>query len=244
MGAREDTSAVLLLFDIDGTLLSGAATEHALAMRLALHEVYGVGDPQGAAAGLPRVEAAGRTDLEIARETLMLCGRSATTIDDGLERLMQCCVREYVLRAPEDISERVLPGIPQLLAQLDGLEQVHLSLVTGNVEPIARSKLKRAGIGGYFPSDQGGFGSDSEDRSDLPGIARTRAGKDGLAYPRERTVVVGDTPRDIACARADGVRCLAVCSGSYGPDELSDADAVAEDTAQLGRLLAAELERA
>jgi phosphoglycolate phosphatase len=232
---------VLVLFDIDGTLLSGAATEHAMAMRRALHEVYGVGDPQGSAEGLPKVAAAGRTDLEIARETLMLCGRSARTIDDGLERLVACCIREYALSAPEDLSERVVPGIPQLLAQLDGLEQVRLSLVTGNLEPIARSKLKRAGLGGYFPSGQGGFGSDSEDRSDLPGIARARAGADGAQYPRERTVVVGDTPLDVACARADGVRCLAVCSGSYGPDELSDADGVAEDTIRLRELLEREL---
>jgi phosphoglycolate phosphatase len=232
---------VLVLFDIDGTLLSGAATEHAMAMRRALHEVYGVGDPQGSAEGLPKVAAAGRTDLEIARETLMLCGRSARTIDDGLERLVACWIGEYALSAPEDLSERVVPGIPQLLAQLDGLEQVRLSLVTGNLEPIARSKLKRAGLGSYFPSGQGGFGSDSEDRSDLPGIARARAGADGAQYPRECAVLVGDTPLDVACARADGVRCLAVCSGSYGPDELSDADGVAEDTMRLRELLEREL---
>jgi phosphoglycolate phosphatase-like HAD superfamily hydrolase len=67
-----------------------------------------------------------------------------------------------------------------------------------------RVKLARAGIGDYFEPGQGGFGSDHLDRSELPAIARARA--DG--WPRERTVVIGDTPRDIACARADGVHDL------------------------------------
>ena len=69
---------------------------------------------------------------------------------------------------------------------------------------------------------QGGFGSDAEDRDELPPIARARAG----GYPRERTIVIGDTPLDIACARADGVRVLAVATGIFAADELSDADAV------------------
>jgi phosphoglycolate phosphatase-like HAD superfamily hydrolase len=97
-----------------------------------------------------------------------------------------------------------------------------MSLVTGNLEPIAHLKLKRAGIGHHFPSGQGGFGSDHEDRSELPAIARQRAGD----HPREDTVVIGDTPRDIACARADGVKVIAIATGPYAPAELQDADVV------------------
>ncbi len=82
-----------------------------------------------------------------------------------------------------------------------------LALVTGNYEPIARLKLRAAGIGGFFRRGQGGFGSDHEDRAMLPQIARRRAGDDdGNPWPRAQTAVIGDTPRDIACARADGVR--------------------------------------
>ena len=104
-------------------------------------------------------------------------------------------------------------------------DDVGLSLVTGNFEPVARLKLARAGVGHHFPAGQGGFGSDSEDRADLPGIARRRAGRDGRAHPRERTMVIGDTPRDIACARADGVRCVAVTTGPFAAADLRDADA-------------------
>jgi phosphoglycolate phosphatase-like HAD superfamily hydrolase len=63
----------------------------------------------------------------------------------------------------------------------------------------------------------------------LPAIARRRAGH----VPREQTVVIGDTPRDIACARADDVRCVAVATGQFGVDELGDADAVARDAGEL-----------
>jgi phosphoglycolate phosphatase-like HAD superfamily hydrolase len=107
--------------------------------------------------------------------------------------------------------------------------------VTGNLEPIARLKLGRAGIGHYFEPGQGGFGSDHHNRAKLPAIARERAGD----WPRERTVVIGDTPRDIACARADGVRVAAVATGLFGIEALADADAVAADAVSLFPILRA-----
>ena len=120
--------------------------------------------------------------------------------------------------------------MPELLAALaERTDEFRLSLVTGNLEPIARRKLARAGIGGYFEPGQGGFGSDHLDREELPPIARARAGD----WPRERTVVIGDTPRDIACARADGVRVAAVATGPFAIEELADADAVVDDARAL-----------
>jgi phosphoglycolate phosphatase-like HAD superfamily hydrolase len=101
---------------------------------------------------------------------------------------------------------------------------VILTLLTGNYEPVARLKLARAGIGRYFPAGQGAYGSDSDDRAALPAIARRRAGTLGRPYPREKTIVIGDTPRDIACARADFLHCAAVATGPFGVDELQDAD--------------------
>ena len=93
--------------------------------------------------------------------------------------------------------------MPEVLAALGARpDAFRFSLVTGNYERVARLKLARAGIGSWFPEGQGGFGSDSEQREHLPPIARSRAGD----WPRERTIVIGDTPRDIACARADGLR--------------------------------------
>jgi phosphoglycolate phosphatase-like HAD superfamily hydrolase len=133
--------------------------------------------------------------------------------------------------------------VSELLAWRTGREDVRLGLLTGNYEPVARLKLRRAGIGKWFGAGQGAFGSDAEDRAALPMLARRRAGSRGVPYPRARTIVIGDTPRDIACARADEVRCMAVCTGPYGPSELTGADAVALDAfelhAQLERCLTA-----
>ena len=114
-------------------------------------------------------------------------------------------------------------------------DEFRFSLVTGNYERVARLKLARAGIGSWFPEGQGGFGSDAEDREALPPIARERAG----GWPRERTVVIGDTPRDIACARADGLRVVAVTTGPYGVEALADADAVVDSAAAVVPVLEA-----
>jgi phosphoglycolate phosphatase len=212
----------LLLFDIDGTLVWRASTEHALALREALHTVHGL-DPGFEHA----ISAAGRTDGEIARLLLLAAGVPARTIDDRTAAVREAAVGAYARLCPADLSDRVLPGIPELLAGLRDRHDVRLSLVTGNLEPIARLKLRRAGVGEHFPPGQGGFGSDSEDRALLPEIARRRAGEDGVPWPRERTIVIGDTPRDIACARADGVRVIGVATGPHPAEDLAGADAVA-----------------
>lgn len=232
---------MLMLFDIDGTLLRKAADAHAEALRRALHDVYGVGDRSGSSSALPVVAAAGRTDIEIAREILLLSGRSAHRIDEGLTALREACVRHYSLCAPADLSHCVIEGMHELLRWLSASGSVKLALLTGNLEPIARAKLARAGLGHYFRAGQGAFGSDSEDRTELPAIARAHAGEAGVPYPRRDTLVIGDTPRDIACARADGVRCLAVTTGPYGAEDLAGADGVALNTEHLRELISAEL---
>jgi phosphoglycolate phosphatase len=223
----------LLLFDVDGTLVAGAARAHAEALWDALHEVHGI----DAARVRSAVSPAGRTDGEIARMLLVAAGVSATRIDERADDVRAACCERYAHLCPPDLSDKVIPGIPALLEQLCERDDVVLSLVTGNFEPIGRMKLLRAGLGRFFAAGQGAFGSDDEDRTVLPGVARRRAGSDGIAFPRERTIVIGDTPRDICCARADGVGCIAVTTGPYGTAELADADAVARDPAQLGELL-------
>jgi phosphoglycolate phosphatase-like HAD superfamily hydrolase len=228
---------LLLLFDIDGTLVWRASTEHAEALRIALHEVHGIDVRRTRA----QISAAGRTDGEIARLLLLDAGVSAATIDERADAVCEACSAAYFRLCPPDLRDRVVPGIPELLAWLAGRDDVKLSLVTGNYEPVARLKLKRAGIGRLFAPGQGAFGSDSEERAALPHIARKRAGHDGIEYPRGRTIVIGDTPRDIACARADGVRCFAVATGAADASALSEADGVASDPGQLQQLLEAAL---
>ena len=193
---------MLLLFDIDGTLMKGASGAHAAALCQALQNVHGVDVENVRLAG----SAAGRTDGEIARLYLLEAGVSAERIDARAADVQEECCRLYASLCPADLSSMVVRGMPELLASLSARDDVQLSLVTGNFEPVARMKLKAGGIGHWFAHGQGGFGSDSEDRTMLPPIARRRAGEAaGLStsWPRDHTVVIGDTPRDIACARAD-----------------------------------------
>ena len=216
---------MLLLFDIDGTLLSGATRAHSQALERAIREVHHV-DPRDLR---KQIGPAGRTDGEIARLILLDLGVSARRIDDLAGDVREACCRIYASICPPDLSDHVVPGVSELLPWLAARDGVTLGLVTGNFEPIARLKLKRARIGKWFLPGMGGFGSDSEDRAALPGIARRRAGH----VPREQAIVIGDTPRDIACAQADGIRCVAVTTGQYGAEELAGADAVARDPGEL-----------
>ena len=228
--------ALLLLFDIDGTLLAGAAEAHRDAMVEALTTVHSIRPVL-----VKSISPAGRTDPEIARAILLRAGVSAERIDDRADDVREQCCRSYARLCPSDLSEFVLPGVPELLAWLSGQDGAILGLLTGNYEPVGRLKLARAGIGRYFASGQGAFGSDAEDRLSLPAIARRRAGSARRPHPREQTLVIGDTPRDIACAQADGVRCVAIASGPYPADELGAADEVVADAAGLREVLAAEL---
>lgn len=228
---------MLLLFDIDGTLVKGASDAHATALREALHNIHGINANRIRLAG----SAAGRTDGEIARLYLLEAGVSAERIDARAADVREECCRLYAGLCPTDLSPMLVPGVRDLLESLSARDDMNLSLVTGNFEPVARMKLKAAGIGHWFARDQGGFGSDSEDRTMLPPIARRRAGEAaGLttSWPRERTVVIGDTPRDIACAHADNLRCIAVTTGPHPRGELAGADLIVDTARELGEVLA------
>jgi phosphoglycolate phosphatase-like HAD superfamily hydrolase len=224
---------MLLLFDIDGTLLIRAAGAHREAIHEALRVVHGVDASERSG-----LQPAGRPDGEIARNLLVQAGVAARQIDERADDLRIAACEAYGRLCPGDLSANVAAGMSDLLERLAVRDDAVLALVTGNFEPIARLKLRRAGIEHYFATGQGGFGSDHEDRTMLPEIARQRAGaEDGEPWPTRRTVVIGDTPRDIACARADGVRVAAIATGPYEPSALQAADAVARDTRELDAIL-------
>jgi phosphoglycolate phosphatase-like HAD superfamily hydrolase len=205
---------MLVLWDIDGRLLVRASDAHRDAIHAALKRVYHVPIRRR-----PASRPAGRTDLPD-RPLDPLPARVSATADrrqaHGLQA--QRPVDEYARRCPADLSSHVVPGIPTSWRRWPSAT---------DVGPVARDRQPQRsrtasstppGSAGSSRAGQGGFGSDHEDRTELPEMARTRAGRPGQPYPREDTVVVGDTPLDIACARADGVRCIAVTTGPYGAD--------------------------
>ncbi len=233
------SGATLLLFDVDGTLLADATGPVRDGIREALQRHHGVD-----ATRMSRpLSTSGRTDGEIARAILLDAGVSAQRIDELADDVRRTCCEVCANRYPDDLSAHVIGGMTELLEWLAGRDDVVVGLLTGNFECVAKLKLKRAGIGPAFASGPGAFGSDAEDRAALPAIARRRAGQAGAPHPRADTIVIGDTPEDVACARADGVRCIAVATGGHQPAELAGADVVVRDGAELRRALAELLDR-
>jgi len=228
---------MLILFDIDGTLVPGRPQAHQDALIGALVEVYGLELCEGENP-VADAEPWGKTDRQIVRDVLHARGLSDAEIDAGLPALER---RACDLHS--GTSEPRLAGEPRetAAATLEALQGAghRLALLTGNLEPIARQKMELCGLAGWFPPGQGAFGSDSEHRAELVPIARRRAGADGRPYPREDTLLVGDTPLDVAAAHADRVRCLAITGRRFGRAELlaADADAVVDDLAELPELV-------
>ncbi len=205
----------LLLFDVDGTLVRGGPAK--VAFHEALVATYSATGP------IEVHEFSGKTDPQIARELLRLAGLDDASIDAGLPSLFERYVDGLRDRLPAAPVE-VLPGVHELVESLAEAADVALGLVTGNVLEGARLKLAGPGLDGLF--EIGGFGSDSEERNDLPGIALERARERwNVHFGPDEVFVIGDTPRDVECGRAHGLRTLAVATGSYGDRELRAAGA-------------------
>jgi 5'-phosphate synthase pdxT subunit len=235
----QDSGSVptLLLFDIDGTLLDlEASAAHRDAVYAALRSVYGVEDP--AAAG---VQTWGKTDLQIGREILEASGDTAGRFHERSGAYCRAAARRHETLCAPDLSGHVIAGIPELLTRLAARDDVILGLVTGNVREIAQLKLARAGLNRFFTLAPASYGCETEDRAELPALARARAATTAHPHPRERTWVIGDTPHDIRCAHADGIRCIAVTSGPSAAEDLQLADHVAQNTDELGALLERQL---
>jgi phosphoglycolate phosphatase-like HAD superfamily hydrolase len=225
----EKRAAKLVLFDIDGTLVdSGGAGARALSR--AMEELTGIRD------GLQGIELAGKTDPQIVREGLQRWGLPWT---DGLPAAV---LNRYLVRLREEVARgggHVKPGVREILVRLGKAPGTHLGLLTGNVEEGARIKLEPFDLNSFFPL--GAFGSDHEDRNRLiPVAARRFMERHQARIPHERCLVIGDTPRDVACARVHGSRCIAVATGSYSMARLEEtgADLVTADLSDTDRIAA------
>ena len=226
----------LVLWDIDGTLLdSGGVGPDAFP--LAFERT--VGRPPAELAAM-----SGRTDHEIALETLELNG-----IEEP-ERLWP----EFARALAEALAElepamrergRALPGAHDAIAALADADGVVQSLLTGNLKPNAAVKLGAFGL--LLPQldlEIGAYGSDDRQRPALVSIARERAAaRHGQAASPEETVLIGDTPLDVAAGRAGGVRVVGVATGRYGTEALTEAgaDEVLGDLLDTEAVLAAVL---
>ena len=220
----------LLLFDIDGTLItSGGAGERAL--RLGFRERFGIDDD------LKNVEIAGRTDSGIARTMLRTHGLAETA--ENIAAFVDSYLAQLAVQLPHT-EGRLLPGVLALLEALKTRAEMVLALLTGNVARGAELKLVHYGVWQFF--EFGAYADDHHDRNELGPFARRRATeKHGIEFPPERIFILGDTPHDIACARAIGARAIAIATGKFTRAELAahQPEFVFDDLSDLDSVLTA-----
>lgn len=207
----------LVLFDIDGTLLNSGGLGRA-SMQRALGMVFG-------SPGNPSYRYDGKTDKQIVRDVMRMEGHSDEHIDSRMEKLIDLYLEGLRTGAKSGkFNVRPLEGVVELLDALEKRDDVVLGLLTGNVEPGARTKLTAAGINpDRFRVNA--FGSDHENRPELPAIAQKRATEMlGIDIAGDRLVVIGDTPADIECGRALGAKAIGVASGHYTVEQLKAHD--------------------
>jgi len=202
----------LILFDIDGTL---TRTQNGyLPFNDAILRTFGF------AGDIRTVVPDGNTDPLIVKDIFSKVGIEIEVEPEQWESFttqLQLSYREHVAAGATTI--RPLPGVNSLLQRLSAVKLFHASVVTGNFEATALVKLGTAGLGNYL--GRGAYASDSAHRPDLPDIARERwQVASGRTIAAAQCVIVGDTPKDLECARANGMKCMLVGTGRYPVEEL------------------------
>lgn len=218
----------ILLFDIDGTLLSagGAGTR---SLNRAFEAVLGINE------AYKNFEMAGKTDVQIVKEGLRLYGIEPTSA------LVNEILSNYIKFLQIEIknnSKHLKPGVKEFLDLNLTIFGYPMGLLTGNIERGARIKLDPFGLNPLFPF--GAFGSDHEDRNQLLPLAIKRFVEIFQKHVDfSQVIVIGDTPRDVACAKPYGAKVIAVATGPYSVSELmnTDADIVLENLSEIDKVL-------
>lgn len=217
----------LLLFDIDGTLVS-TGRAGMFSLQATLTNKYGIADE------LEDIEVAGKTDRAIVRDILRKHGIADTA--ENIARFADAYIEGLAAELPRR-DGRVLPGILDLLTRLKQRSHLVLALLTGNLERGARMKLDHYDLWKFF--EFGAFADDHHDRNELGAFARQRAReRHGHDFDAADIDVVGDTGHDVACGKVFRARTIAVATGGWSYDalaatkpdcifrDLSDVDAV------------------
>ncbi len=207
---------LLVLWDVDYTLLYAAGLGNRL-YRAVFKDMFG----RDLATVAPK---AGRTDRAILLDTLALAGvtEPRARVDDFLAALGR---RVAALDGCVQVDVRALPGAAAAVAALAAAD-LRQSVLTGNIRPLAALKLAAAGLGEHLDLDVGAYGDVHEVRAELVPVARQAARQAyGADFSGLSTVLVGDTPLDVAAALATGARAVGVATGSFSAAELAAAGA-------------------
>jgi phosphoglycolate phosphatase-like HAD superfamily hydrolase len=206
----------LLLFDLDGTLVTtGGAGVRAL--NRAIFQVSGISN------AMDGIRPHGKTDPAIVREVFTLRGNSGFS-PEIIGQILEAYVEFLSEEVRQSPSYRILPGVARFLEDSHGRHDLALGLATGNIERGARIKLARGDLNRFFAF--GGFGSDSESRTELVCRAAEQGARHiGRTVSRDDVFVIGDTPRDIDAGRESGFRTVGVATSDYTLEDLQSAGA-------------------
>jgi phosphoglycolate phosphatase-like HAD superfamily hydrolase len=201
----------LVLFDIDGTLLTVNSINRRILMD-ALREVYGTEGSAGTH------NFAGKMDSVIIYEVLQNTGLSDAVIAEKFDKAKKTYIEMFRMHARHtDII--LMEGIRELLDKLSASSELMLGLLTGNFEGSGRHKLLLPDINHYFSF--GAFADDAASRNELPQVAVDKAYQlTGKKFSEQNIIIIGDTEHDIACARVVNAKSIAVATGTYSSEEL------------------------
>lgn len=227
----------LLLWDVDGTLIRAGVVGRdpfQQAITSVLQRDLGAEFHR-------RVRMSGKTDPQIARELLIEAEVHEHDVDRHLPDVLRH-LEEAMLAVEHRLQAEghAIPGAEEVLAACASRDDVVQSVLTGNLAANAVVKLRAFGLDRFIDFDIGAFGSDHHDREELVPIALAKAAaKYGTPFRAEDTWVIGDTPRDRACAKAGGARCVLVATGGFGRNELEGlgAETVLDDLSDTGAVV-------
>ncbi len=205
-------SGSLVLFDIDGTLMRGAGPHHKQAL------IDGIQNVTGRSTTLEGVDTAGMLDRDLITLMLRASGQSARDTRTKLGEIMRACQTSYLENCAPNLSSFLCRGVKSALAELQH-GGAALGLVTGNLSGIGWKKVELAGIRPYFSI--GGFAEDGRTRARVAQVAAWRARRLGIAGRKSRISLVGDHANDVAAAKANGYRAVAVASGVMSFEDLA-----------------------
>jgi phosphoglycolate phosphatase-like HAD superfamily hydrolase len=207
-----------VLWDIDGTLIHGGGVAGE-AFRAAMTRFFGPFSPE------LDISYAGKTDQQIVLETY--AEREQAALLTNFESFTTIYSEELHNRYNQfQARGSVLDGVHAILSRLANDPRVVQSVLTGNIKLAAQIKLDVFGLASYLDLECGAYGSDHHDRSELVPVAAKRAEKrHQRRFAGSEIVVIGDTPNDIACAKAGGARSIGVATGHFRADELHAAGA-------------------
>lgn len=214
----------LLLFDIDGTLMVSRGSGMR-AMNKAMQQTFGL-EPRPS-----EIRPHGKTDPLLFEELAAVYQLPLERLAANMDVLQQVYATHLEIGLRDRELIEVKPGVVDLLESLRSRPEVHLGLVTGNLQRTAWLKLEAAGLASYFST--GGFGSDARRRAGLVERALQRFEVQGVVCERRSTWVIGDTPDDVHSGLSHGTNTLAVATGTHDRHSLQQAgpDVVLDDFA-------------